>query len=62
MEPPAPLSATSDCFPALKCWGPPKRQGLHSHPAHLWATSYSFPRFEVLGTPHTGRGYVATRS
>ena len=36
--------------PALKRWGPPRRQGLCSHPAHLWATSDSFSRFEVLGT------------
>ena len=25
--------------PALKHWGPPRQQGLCSHPAHLWATS-----------------------
>ena len=25
--------------PALKRWGPPSRQGLCGHPAHLWATS-----------------------
>ena len=37
--------------PALKCWGPPGRQGLCSHLAHLWATSNLVPRSEALGTP-----------
>ena len=32
--------------PALKRWGPPRRQGLCSHLAHLWATSDSAPRSE----------------
>ena len=35
--------------PALRRWGPPRRQGLCSHLAHLWATSDSAPRSE----PHT---------
>ena len=38
-----------------------KRQGLCSHPAHLWATSDFVPRSEVLGTPLGGTGYVATK-
>ena len=37
--------------PALKRWGPPTRQGLCSHLAHLWATSDSAPRSEAVGTP-----------
>ena len=37
--------------PTLKRWGPPRRQGLCSHPAHLWANSDSVSRSEVLGTP-----------
>ena len=37
--------------PALKRRGPPRRQGLRSHLAHLWATSDSAPRSEVVGTP-----------
>ena len=37
--------------PALKRWGPPRRQGLCSHLAHLWATSDSAPRSEAVGTP-----------
>ena len=37
--------------PALKRWGPPKRQGLCSHVAHSWATSDSAPRSEAVGTP-----------
>ena len=44
----------------MKCWGPPRRQGLCSHPADLWATSDFLPRYEELGTPPSGRGYVAT--
>ena len=36
---------------ALKRWGPPKRQGLCSHLAHLCATSDSPPRSEAVGTP-----------
>ena len=31
-------------FPTLKRWGPPRRQGLCSHVAHLGATSDSAPR------------------
>ena len=45
--------------PARKRWGPPRRQGLCSHLAHLWATSDSAPPSEAVGTP-SGRGYVAT--
>ena len=37
--------------PALKRWGPPRRQGLCSHLAHLWATCDSAPRSEAMGTP-----------
>ena len=37
--------------PALKRWGPPRRQGLCSHLAHLWATYDSAPHFEAVGTP-----------
>ena len=36
--------------PALKRWGPPRRQGLCSHLAHVWATSDFAPRSEALGT------------
>ena len=38
-------------LPALKRWGPPKRQGLCSHLAHSWATCDSAPRSEAVGTP-----------
>ena len=41
--------------PALERWGPPKRQGLCSHPAHLWATSHYVPRSGALGTPEVAR-------
>ena len=37
--------------PALKRWGLPRRQGLCSHLAHLWATTDSAPRSEAVGTP-----------
>ena len=37
--------------PALKRWGPPRRLGLCSHLAHLWATSDSAARSEAVGTP-----------
>ena len=37
--------------PALKRWGPPRRQGLCSNLAHLWATSDSAPRSERWGPP-----------
>ena len=46
--------------PALKRWGPPRRQGFWSHLAHLWPTSDSAPCSEALGVPRGGRGYVAT--
>ena len=36
---------------ALKRWGPPRRQGLCSHLAHLWATFDAAPRSEAVGTP-----------
>ena len=36
---------------APKRWGPPRWQGLCSHPAHLWATSDFIPRSEALGFP-----------
>ena len=39
--------------PAMKPWGPPRRQGLGSHSAHMWATFYFVPRYEALGTPET---------
>ena len=45
---------------ALKRRGPPWRQGLCSHLAHLWATSDYAPRSEAAGGPPRGRGYVAT--
>ena len=37
--------------PALKGWGPPRRQELCSHLAHLWATSNSAARSQAVGTP-----------
>ena len=37
--------------PALMRWGSPRRQGLSSHLAHLWATSDLVPR-----SPRDGRG------
>ena len=37
--------------PAMKRWGPPRRQGFFSHLAHWWATSDSAPRSEAVGTP-----------
>ena len=37
--------------PALKRWAPPRRHGLCSHLAHLWATSDSATRSEAVGTP-----------
>ena len=37
--------------PALKRWGPSKRQGLCSHLAHLWATSNSTPAVKRWGPP-----------
>ena len=45
--------------PALKRWGPPKRQGLSRHLAHLWATFDSTLLSEALRTPKR-QGYVAT--
>ena len=41
--------------PALKRWGSPRRQGLCSQSAHVWATSDFLPCFEVLGTPLMAR-------
>ena len=38
-------------YPDLKLWEPPRRQGLCSHPSHLWATSDSVPRCKAMGTP-----------
>ena len=29
--------------PAVNRWGPPRRQGLCSQPAHLWTISYFAP-------------------
>ena len=37
--------------PALKRWGPPRRQVLCSHSANLWATSDFAPHCEAVGTP-----------
>ena len=37
--------------PAVPRCGAPRRQGLCSHLAHLWAISYCAPRFEAVGTP-----------
>ena len=51
------VATLSTCGPplilplALKPWGPPRRHGLCSHLAHLWATSDSAPRSEAVGTP-----------
>ena len=45
--------------PTLKHRGPPRRWGLCSHGAHLWAASAFAPCFEASGTPD-GRFYVAT--
>ena len=46
-------------LPSLKCWEPPRQQGLCSQAAHLSATAGFVPRSEALGTPPDGRGYVA---
>ena len=35
--------------PALKVWGPPRRQGLCYHRAHLWATSDSVTALKRWG-------------
>ena len=56
----APLWTLLILLPALKWWGPPRRQGLCSHLAHLWATSDFAPRSEAVGIPQGGRGYVAS--
>ena len=45
--------------PTLKCWEHPKRHGLCSQSAHLWATTDFVPCSEALGTPLDGMGYVA---
>ena len=37
--------------PALKRWGPPRRQGLCSHLAHLWATFVLPPTMKRWGSP-----------
>ena len=37
--------------PAMKRWVPPKRHGVCSHPAHLWATCDCAPHSEEVGTP-----------
>ena len=37
--------------PALKRRAPPRRQGLCSHLANLWATCDFAPRSEAEGTP-----------
>ena len=36
-------------------WGPPRRQGLGSHYAHMWATSDFAPRSAAVGIPETAR-------
>ena len=43
----------------MKRWGPPIRQGLGSHYAHMWAIS-AFVPVQSIGDPRDGRGYVAT--
>ena len=43
--------ATFDSAPRSKAVGTPRRQGLCSHLAHLWATSDFAPRSEAVGTP-----------
>ena len=37
--------------PTLSQRGSPRRQGLYSHLAHLWANSDCAPRFEAVGIP-----------
>ena len=44
--------------PAPKHCGPPRRQGLCSQSAHLWAIAGFVPHSKALWTPD-GRGYVA---
>ena len=44
--------------PALKRWGPPRRQGLCSHLAHLWATSDSAPALKRWGPPRR-QGFIS---
>ena len=41
--------------PTLKRWGTPRRQGLCSHLAHLWATSHFAPRSKAVGIPEAVR-------
>ena len=44
------------CFcPRAEHWGPPKRQGLGSHYAHMWAIS-AFVPVQSIGDPRDGRG------
>ena len=38
--------------PALKQWGAPRRQGICSHLANLWATCDFAPRAEAVATPY----------
>ena len=52
MQPPRPTCGPLPVLPsALKCWGPPRQQGLCSHPSHLWATFDYSRRSEVVGPP-----------
>ena len=41
--------------PAVKQWGPTRREGLCSHLAHLWATADFAPRSEAVGIPQAAR-------
>ena len=45
--------------PALERRGTPRRQGLCSRRAHLWATSDFVPRSKASGIPQAVGGYVA---
>ena len=47
-----PLSILS---PAMKHWGPPRRQGLGSHCAHMWAIS-DFVPVQSIGDPPRRQG------
>ena len=46
---PGPLRVTSDLSRAVKRWGPSRRQGVCSHPAHLWASFDFVPQLEAPG-------------